>query len=148
MGKELRESPARGWTRQEAGFTQFLTQKYTLLSVSYVEGRREKIMKECNARMLFSAGWRPFAALCSEQSRFSYCRKKVAFSTAFKGKGVVSGPSRSNSTSLEEGSETLLPSFLPSTTRFRLALLAHSLAPLLLPTTLTPGRAAAQGNAE
>ena len=64
--------------------------------------------------MLFSAGWRPFAALCSEQSRFSYCRKKVAFSTAFKGKGVVSGPSRSNSTSFEEGSETLLPSFLPS----------------------------------
>ena len=32
MGKELRESPARGWTRQEAGITQFLTHKFTLLS--------------------------------------------------------------------------------------------------------------------
>ena len=30
--KKLRESPARGWRRQEAGITQFLTHKFTLLS--------------------------------------------------------------------------------------------------------------------
>ena len=32
MGKELRESPSRGWTRQEAGISQLLTYRFTLLS--------------------------------------------------------------------------------------------------------------------
>ena len=34
MGKELPESQARGWTRQDAGFTQFLAHKSTFLNTS------------------------------------------------------------------------------------------------------------------
>ena len=34
MGKELCEPPARGWNRQDAGMMQFLTHKFTLLSIS------------------------------------------------------------------------------------------------------------------
>ena len=39
VGEELRETRARGLARQEAGFTQFRTQNYTLLSTGVDESK-------------------------------------------------------------------------------------------------------------